>query len=605
MSAGPVRILCIEDNAMNWRLVQRLLSQAGYEMHWAEDGLKGCEQALALKPALILLDINLPGLSGFEVATKLRQMPDLDATLIVALTAKTLRSDRETALVTGCNGFISKPIDPFLFVSQVESYLGGQRDRLEVGREGVALRQFSQQVVEHLEAQLNEAREGNRKLLEAQSSLEQRSHHLSRLLALSKDIILVREPDEIIQRVLGELRELLHLDRARVYRLHPSGAYFQAYPEDHGDGGEIPVLPLDHPLVAWAEALPPTAGLLSAELRTTAAWDQGIHLGLWDPRAHALLLALRSRSGEDRLWGILAADRPNQPFLPFELELAAMHTGILQVSLENAELILHLDETSEALGTSYQGLEAAYESLKEAQHALHAQDRKTALGGLFLQMAQRLQTPVQILKAESQTLSSLMDRPAPSAEAERETCQAAMKAIHKATAQVDNLVRALLRRSGQGEANTPEWIHLHELLTQEVDLLLAEGSLTADLPMEVNLQATRDLIYGVYLDFSEVLGHLFAHIRAGTPRHLQIRSWGGISHFRLEVEDDGGLIRPERLARAFEPFSTLRTEMGDDDDRKPGLGLPHCAQLLSAYGGTVTLHATERGTLVRINLPME
>ena len=47
---------------MNWRLVQRLLSQAGYDMHWAEDGLKGFELALELKPALILLDINLPGL---------------------------------------------------------------------------------------------------------------------------------------------------------------------------------------------------------------------------------------------------------------------------------------------------------------------------------------------------------------------------------------------------------------------------------------------------------------------------------------------------------------------------------------------------------------
>ena len=148
------RILCIEDNAMNWRLVQRLLSQAGYEMHWAEDCLKGYELALALRPSLVLLDINLPGLSGFEVATKLRRTPELEGLLIVALTARTMRSDRETALVTGCDGFISKPIDPFLFVGQVEAYLGGQRDRLEQGREGVALRQFSQQVVDHLETQL-------------------------------------------------------------------------------------------------------------------------------------------------------------------------------------------------------------------------------------------------------------------------------------------------------------------------------------------------------------------------------------------------------------------------------------------------------------------
>ena len=86
------------------------------------DHIKGYELAVQLKPDLILLDINLPGLSGFEVATKLRQNPAMDGALIVALTAKTMRSDRETALVTGCDGFISKPIDPFLFVGQVVAY---------------------------------------------------------------------------------------------------------------------------------------------------------------------------------------------------------------------------------------------------------------------------------------------------------------------------------------------------------------------------------------------------------------------------------------------------------------------------------------------------
>lgn len=606
MSSGPVRILCVEDNAMNWRLVQRLLSQAGYEMHWAEDGLKGCEMALALKPALILLDINLPGLSGFEVATKLRQNAAMDGTLIVALTAKTMRSDRETALVTGCNGFISKPIDPFLFVSQVESYLGGLRDNLEHGREGAALRQFSQQLVDHLEIQLRDAQEGNRKLLEAQTALEQRSHHLSRLLALSKDIILVREPDDIIYRVLGELRELLRLDRAKVYRLHASGAYFQAYDWAEQNRQDPPVLAIDHRLMTWAEALPPSQGTLSRELRQSAAWEEGIHLGLWDPRAHGLLLALRSRSGEDRLWGVLTADRLSSPFLPFELEVAAMHAGLLQVSLENAELIAHLDETSDALGTSYQGLEAAYESLKEAQHALKDQDRRAVLGGLFLQMAQRLQAPVQTLKAESQTLSAFVDQPQFLPPGTKDECQRAMQAIHQATAQVDGLVRALLRRSGQGEANTPEWIHLHDLLGQELELLRADGTLTPNLPVEINLQATRDLIFGVYSDFSDVLGHVIAHILEGAPQHIQIRSWGGLSHYRLELEDDGGIIQQAYLDQAFEPFSALRAAVGDlDPGRKPGTGLPHCAQLLSAYGGAVTLHTTAHGTMVRISLPME
>lgn len=602
---APLQILCIEDNAMNWRLVQRLLSQAGYDMHWAEDGLKGFEAASRLKPALILLDINLPGLSGFEVATKLRQNADLKDTVIVALTAKTMRSDRETALVTGCDGFISKPIDPFLFVGQVESYLGGQRDRLEQGREGEALRQFSQKVVAHLEAQLREAQEGNQKLLEAQGALEQRSNHLSRLLSLSKEIIPVRDAGEILTRVLGQFREELQLDRLSAYRLHPSGAYFQGLVWGPAGFQDTAVLPLDHPLVTKAETLPSGGVLIDVDLRQTAAWEQGIELQLWNPRAQAFLLPLRSRSGEDRLWGFLAADRADRPYQPFETELAALYAGTLQVSLENAELIAHLDETSQALGTSYEGLESAYEALKEAQRALGAQDRKATLGGLFLQMAQRLQVPVQTLKTESQALSLSIDQEGalPPLEA-RQACHRAMEQIHRATAQVDSLVRALLRRAGQGEASAPEWIHLHDLLNQELEFLQADGTLSEAHPLELNLQAPRDLIYGVYTDFSEILGHLLAHARQGEPGRIQIRSWGGNRHFRLELEDEGGTISRERVDQAFEPFSQLRpTEPGPA--RQPGTELPHCAQLLNAYGGTAHLAATERGTVVRISLPME
>jgi len=603
MTSTP-RILCIEDNPMNWRLVQRLLSQAGYEMHWAEDGLKGCDLALALKPALILLDINLPGLSGFEVATKLRQNTSMDATLIVALTAKTMRSDRETALVTGCDGFIPKPIDPFLFVGQVEAYLGGQRDHLEQGREGAALRQFSQQVVEHLEAQLKEAQEGNRKLLAAQSELEQRSHHLSRLLSLSKEIIPIVNDGDILFRVLGQLREELHLERLRAYRVHASGTYFEGVEKTPDSFSETAVLPTTHPLIVWANGLPDGAILTGTDLRQSAPWEEGIELGLWFPRAQAMMLPLRSRSGDQHLWGFLAADRPEQPFLPFEMELAALHAGTLQVSLENASLIAHLADTSRALGTSYEGLESAYEALKEAQRALGAQNQRTALGTLFMSMAQRLQTPVGVLKQESAALSLYMDRPGIPAPEGRAACQQSMHQICEAVSQVDGLVRGLLRRAGQGEARSPEWIHLHDLLGQELELLRAEGTLPESLSVEMNFQAPRDLLFGVYSDFAEVLGHLIGHAVQGQAKQITLRTWGGNSHFRIEMEDDGAPIEAALLDTAFEPFPDLRPDVSASG-RKPGQGLPSCGQLMKAYGGAVQILPAEQGTLVRISFPME
>ncbi len=602
MSSGN-RILCIEDNAMNWRLVQRLLSQAGYEMHWAGDGLKGCEMASELKPDLVLLDINLPGLSGFEVATKLRQDPGLEGLLIVALTAKTMRSDRETALVTGCDGFISKPIDPFLFVGQVEAYFGGHRDRLEQGREGAALRQFSQQVVEHLETQLRQAQEANQKLLEAQTALEHRNRLLSRLLALSRDIIPMRDAAGILVRILDQLGEDLGLDRLVAYRVHASGGYFQGTGRDATGCHEAPVIPADHPMVLRMAGLPRGASLSGRDLRQSPLWEAGLEAGYWEHRAEGLFLPLHAQSGVEGLWGFLAAAR-ERPFLPFESEHAALHAGLVQVCLENAELIHHLDEASRALGTSYERLESAYVDLQKAQKALGAQERDAALGALFTNMAQRLQAPVRILQSETVALEGYMNRKDIPPQEERVECHRSMGRVQAAIEEVEGFVLALMRRAGRGGASTPEWIHLHGLIRQELDLMKAEGSLPREADVGLNLQASRDLLFGVHQDFAEILSHLVGHALAGLTPGFQIRTWGGQSHFRLELEDEGGTLSEAALEAAFEPFSELRSPP-DVSGRQPGPGLPACAQLIGAYRGTVGIENTARGTRVRLSMPMD
>jgi signal transduction histidine kinase len=459
-------------------------------------------------------------------------------------------------------------------------------------------------VVEHLESQLREAQESNKKLLEVQIELEERGQHLSSLLSLSKDIIPVRNDHEILCRVLEQLHEVLHLDRLRVYRLHGSGAYFQGLARTREGFEDLAVLPVSHPLVHWSESLPVGSVLTGNDLRQSAPWQQGIDLGLWAPKTQALLLPLHSRTDEKQLWGMLAADRADKPFQPFEGELAALHAGILQVSLENARLIDHLAETSQALGTSYEGLESAYESLKEAQHALSAQNQKTALGGLFIRMAKRLQAPVGVLKDESAALSIIMDRPRLPAPEEQQECHRSMQQIQQAVLQVDGVVRALLRRAGQGEASSPEWIHLHDLLGQELELLKAEGILPETLTVELNFQAPQDLLFGVYSDFGEVFGHLIAHALEGQPHRISIRTWGGESHFRIEVEDDGEPIQAGLLVGAFEPFSDLRPGTVKAG-RRPGSGLSACAQLMNTYNGTVQIVPLDRGSLVRISFPME
>ena len=117
------KILLIEDNEQNRYLIMFLLSKRGYEVVPAFDGIEGLKLAEQLLPRLILLDIQLPRMNGYEVAGKLRSNPFLKDTPIVAITSYAMMGDRERTIAAGCNGYIEKPINPETFQDQIESYL--------------------------------------------------------------------------------------------------------------------------------------------------------------------------------------------------------------------------------------------------------------------------------------------------------------------------------------------------------------------------------------------------------------------------------------------------------------------------------------------------
>ena len=106
----PGVILYIEDNPDNKTLVQRALESRGYTLVWAAKGEEGLVQAAAIKPNVILLDINLPDIDGYEVARRLKADPELQTIPIIAVTANALKGDAEKALTAGCDVYMSKPI---------------------------------------------------------------------------------------------------------------------------------------------------------------------------------------------------------------------------------------------------------------------------------------------------------------------------------------------------------------------------------------------------------------------------------------------------------------------------------------------------------------
>ncbi|HEY4317937.1 MAG TPA: response regulator [Herbaspirillum sp.] len=115
-------ILLIEDNEQNRYLTTFLLNKSGHTVESACDGPSGIDMALERKYDLILLDIQLPGMDGYEVARTLRATAATRDVPIVAVTSYAMVGDRESILDAGCDGYLEKPIDPETFVVDITNY---------------------------------------------------------------------------------------------------------------------------------------------------------------------------------------------------------------------------------------------------------------------------------------------------------------------------------------------------------------------------------------------------------------------------------------------------------------------------------------------------
>ncbi|MFO0681528.1 MAG: hybrid sensor histidine kinase/response regulator [Sandaracinus sp.] len=155
------RILHIEDDPSSRLLVRKLLAAAGHEVVDAETGLEGIRLARSFAADLVLVDINIPDLDGYEVALRLRSEAAYTAVPIVAITAE---GDRATSLAVGCDGFLEKPIDARKFAKTIARYLEGHRERSEDAEP--KLREASHRIVERLEAKVQQLSEANVQLEE-------------------------------------------------------------------------------------------------------------------------------------------------------------------------------------------------------------------------------------------------------------------------------------------------------------------------------------------------------------------------------------------------------------------------------------------------------
>ena len=117
------KLLLVEDNEMNWDMLSRRLSRKGYEVVHAVDGIEAIEMAKSILPDLILMDMGLPRLDGWEATKRIKADLGTQAIPIIALTSHAMVGDRERALASGCNDYDVKPIEFSRLLDKIQALL--------------------------------------------------------------------------------------------------------------------------------------------------------------------------------------------------------------------------------------------------------------------------------------------------------------------------------------------------------------------------------------------------------------------------------------------------------------------------------------------------
>jgi len=121
------RILLVEDNEMNRDMLSRRLIRRGYDVILAQDGKEGLETAQTQSPDLILMDMSLPVMDGWEATRRLKDSPNTASIPVVALTAHALTDDRDKATRAGCDGYETKPVELPRLIETIERLLGARK----------------------------------------------------------------------------------------------------------------------------------------------------------------------------------------------------------------------------------------------------------------------------------------------------------------------------------------------------------------------------------------------------------------------------------------------------------------------------------------------
>jgi diguanylate cyclase (GGDEF)-like protein len=221
------KILYIEDDPVSQAVIGKLVERMGHQMIGAVTSEEGLEKAYSEKPDLIMMDIHLPGLDGYEATIKLKNSESLRDIPIIAITANNHPTDRQSAFVSGCNGFLTKPVEYDQFASYLTDFLERRRVddiRLEMTDEKAELRKFTGRLVQRLTDKIQELQESNRRFVQTNQKLDKsiaqiKSAHgdLMEFNHISHQLLGYSRRETLYRNLPGMLCEQLRFQSAGIF----------------------------------------------------------------------------------------------------------------------------------------------------------------------------------------------------------------------------------------------------------------------------------------------------------------------------------------------------------------------------------------------------